>query len=231
MSGTLAKLLLVEDEKGLALTIEDRLEAEGYAVDHAGDGQTGLDMAMTGSYQLVMLDVMLPRKSGFDVCREIRQAGMRTPILMLTARAQVVDRVVGLQIGADDYLTKPFDMLELVARIGALLRRAEPQASGQPDVCVFGNVRIDFRKGEARRGGEAVNLSALEFQLVRYLAAHRGDVISREQLLQEVWGYNALPETRTVDVHMAWLRQKLEENPRLPEYFLTVRGQGYKFRG
>jgi two-component system alkaline phosphatase synthesis response regulator PhoP len=174
---------------------------------------------------------MLPRKNGLDVCRGIRHAGLRTPILMLTARSQVVDKVIGLEIGADDYLTKPFDMLELVARVGALLRRAEPQPAAHPDICQFGNVRIDFRKAEARRVGESVNLSAREFQLVRYLIARRGEVISREQLLQEVWGYHAPPETRTVGVHMAWLRQKLEENPRFPEYFITVRGQGYKFAG
>ena len=227
----LARLLLVEGEKGLALTVTDRLAAEGYAVDQAADGQSGLDMALAGDYQLVILDVMLPRKSGLDVCRGIRHAGLRTPILMLTARSQVVDKVIGLEIGADDYLTKPFDMLELVARIGALLRRAEPQPAAHPDICQFGNVRIDFRKAEARRAGEPVNLSAREFQLVRYLIARRGEVISREQLLQEVWGYHALPETRTVGVHMAWLRQKLEENPRFPEYFITVRGQGYKFAG
>jgi two-component system, OmpR family, alkaline phosphatase synthesis response regulator PhoP len=226
----LARILLVEDEKGLALTVSDRLEAEGYAVDHAADGQTGIDRALAGGYQLVILDVMLPRKSGFDVCRAIRNSGLQTPILMLTARSQVVDKVVGLQIGADDYLTKPFDMLELVARIGALLRRADRSSlSSQSDVCQFGNVQIDFRKAEALKGGVPVNLSAREFQLARYLISRKGEVISRDELLQEVWGYNALPETRTVDVHVAWLRQKLEENPQFPKFILTVRGSGYRF--
>ncbi len=224
-----AKILLVEDEKGLALTVTDRLAAEGHTVDHAADGQVGLDMALKGDYQLVILDIMLPRKNGLDVCRGIRQAGNRTPILMLTARSQVVDKVVGLEIGADDYLTKPFDMLELVARVGALLRRGEPGASPHPEICRFGDVSIDFRKAEATRAGKPVNLSAREFQLARFLVARRGEVVSRETLLQEVWGYHA--ETRTVDVHMTWLRQKLERNPRYPEHFITVRGQGYKFAG
>ena len=174
---------------------------------------------------------MLPRKNGFDVCRGIREAGRQMPILMLTARGQVVDKVVGLQLGADDYLTKPFDMMELVARVGALLRRADPRAASAGDTYQFGDVRVDFKRGEALKSGKRVTLSAREFQLVRYLIDHRGEVISREQLLQDVWGYNALPETRTVDVHMAWLRRKLETNPRVPEYFLTLRGLGYKFEG
>jgi len=187
-------------------------------------------MAVSGSYDLVILDVMLPRKTGFDVCRGIRERGMRTPVMMLTARGQVVDKVVGLELGADDYLTKPFDMQELVARVGALLRRTEMNSgSSSVPVFEFGKVRIDFRRSQAFRKGQPVALSAREFQLVKYLVDHRGETISREQLLHEVWGYNALPETRTVDVHMAWLRGKLEENPRFPEHFLTVRGLGYKF--
>ena len=227
----MARILLVEDEPGLVMTLSDRLRAEGHEVDEAGDGATGLEKALTGVYDLILLDVMLPRKNGFDVCRGIREAGLRTPVLMLTARGQVVDKVVGLQLGADDYLTKPFDMLELMARVGALLRRAEPRGGTDLGVYEFGSVRVDFRKGEALRAGQRVALSAREFQLVKYLIDRKGEIISREQLLQDVWGYNALPETRTVDVHMAWLRRKLEENPRYPEFFLTVRGLGYKFAG
>jgi two-component system alkaline phosphatase synthesis response regulator PhoP len=224
------RILLVEDEPGLLMTLSDRLRAEGFEVEEASDGITGQEKAISGGYDLVILDVMLPRKNGFEVCRAIREAGKHMPILMLTARGQVVDKVVGLQLGADDYLTKPFDMLELLARVGALLRRAEPRP--QPlDSYEFGDVKVDFKRGEALKGGKRVGLSAREFQLVRYLIDRRGEIISREQLLQEVWGYNALPETRTVDVHMAWLRRKLEQNPRCPEHFLTVRGMGYKFEG
>lgn len=227
----MGRILLVEDEPGLVMTLSDRLRAEGHEVDEATDGLTGQQKALTGGFDLVILDVMLPRKNGFDVCRAIREAGLQTPILMLTARGQVVDKVVGLQLGADDYLTKPFDMLELVARVSALLRRTEPRGASAKGAFEFGNVRIDFRRGEALRAGEPVPLSAREFQLAKYLIDRRGEIISREQLLQEVWGYNALPETRTVDVHMAWLRRKLEPNPRHPEFFLTVRGLGYKFAG
>ncbi len=225
------KVLLVEDEPGLVMTLTDRLLAENYEVDDANDGVTGLEKAINGAYDLVILDVGLPRKNGFDVCRGIRESGKHMPILMLTARGQVVDKVVGLQIGADDYLTKPFDMMELVARVGALLRRAEPRVASDNGSYEFGAVKVDFRRGEALKAGKRVTLSAREFQLVRYLIDRKGEIISREKLLQEVWGYNALPETRTVDVHMAWLRRKLEDNPRVPEYFLTVRGLGYKFEG
>ena len=225
------RVLLVEDEPGLVMTLTDRLRAEGYDVDEASDGAAGLDKALAGGYDLILLDVMLPKRNGFDVCRGIREGGLRTPILMLTARGQVVDKVVGLQLGADDYLTKPFDMLELMARVGALLRRADPRGAAAVGVYEFGAVRVDFRKGEALRSGRRVALSAREFQLVKYLIDRKGEIISREQLLQDVWGYHALPETRTVDVHMAWLRRKLEENPRYPEFFLTVRGSGYKFAG
>jgi two-component system alkaline phosphatase synthesis response regulator PhoP len=223
------RILLVEDEPGLLMTLSDRLRGEGHQVDEAEDGMEGLEKALTGAYDLVILDVMLPRKNGFDVCRALRESGKTMPILMLTARGQVMDKVMGLQLGADDYLTKPFDMMELVARVGALLRRAEPRVASDTDSFEFGNVRVDFRRGEATRAGKRVTLSAREFQLVRYLIDRRGEIVSREQLLQDVWGYNALPETRTVDVHMAWLRRKLEDNPRCPEYFLTVRGMGYKF--
>jgi two-component system alkaline phosphatase synthesis response regulator PhoP len=225
------KILLIEDEPGLVMTLSDRLRGEGHQVDEATDGQTGQAKAMSGDYDLVILDVMLPRKNGLDVCRDLRQAGIHTPILMLTARGQVVDKVVGLQLGADDYLTKPFDMMELVARVSALLRRTEPRAVSSQPAYEFGHVRVDFRRGEALRSGKRVALSSREFQLAKYLIDRRGEIVSRDQLLQEVWGYNALPETRTVDVHMAWLRRKLEENPRYPEYFLTVRGMGYKFAG
>ena len=223
------RILLVEDEPGLVLTLTDRLQGEGYHTDSCEDGEAGLAQAMAQPYDLIILDVMLPKKSGFDVCRKLRQSGMQTPILMLTARNQVVDKVVGLQIGADDYLTKPFDMMELLARIEALLRRAVAKPAAAVMAFQFGTVKVDFRRAEVLRNAVAVVLSAREYQLLKYLIEHRGESISREQLLTEVWGYEATPETRTVDVHMAWLRQKLEDNPRYPQYFLTLRGLGYKF--
>ncbi len=223
------RILMVEDEPGLVLTLCDRLMSEGYDVDSREDGESGLDQALAQTYDLIMLDVMLPKKSGFDVCRKLRQSGVQTPVLMLTARNQVVDKVVGLQIGADDYLTKPFDMMELLARIEALLRRSLVKPSEAIMAYQFGSVKVDFRKAEVLRDGVGVTLSAREYQLLKYLIEHRGETISRERLLSDVWGYDATPETRTVDVHMAWLRQKLEENPRYPQYLLTLRGLGYKF--
>jgi two-component system alkaline phosphatase synthesis response regulator PhoP len=224
------RILVVEDEPGLVMTLTDRLRAEGYEVDIAMDGESGLNKALEGGYHLIILDLMLPRMSGLDICRNLRKSGAEVPILMLTARAQTIDKIVGLEVGADDYLTKPFDMMELRARIGALLRRAasRPAAKG---VHEFGSVRVDFRSGEVTKAGKPVTLSAKEYQLLRHLIDHQGEVISREKLLQEVWGYEAMPSTRTVDVHMAWLRQKLEDNPRYPEFLHTARGLGYKFVG
>lgn len=222
------RILLVEDEPGLVLTLSDRLSKEGYAVEAVRDGQSGLEMALAGSFDLMVLDVMLPRRSGIDVCRDLRQAGNLTPVLMLTARGQVLDKVLGLKLGADDYLTKPFDMLELLARIEALLRRpAASTAAG--GTFQAGALRVDLRSTSVWRGEEKVALSAREFQLLRYLIEHRGETVSREALLKEVWGYEAAPTTRTVDVHVAWLRQKVEDNPKQPQLIVTVPGFGYKF--
>jgi two-component system alkaline phosphatase synthesis response regulator PhoP len=226
-----AHILLVEDEPGLVLTLTDRLQSEGYQVTHANDGESGLARASGGLYDLIVLDLMLPRKSGLDVCRDLRQRGVTTPILMLTARDQVVDRVVGLKIGADDYLTKPFEVIELLARIEALLRRAPATPQQPPETYSFGDVRVDFRRTLVERQDQSIDLSALEFRLLRYFITHRDVTLSRDRLLNEVWGYNALVSTRTVDVHIAWLRQKLEPNHRHPQYILTVHGVGYKFVG
>jgi two-component system, OmpR family, alkaline phosphatase synthesis response regulator PhoP len=223
------RILLVEDEAGLVLTLTDRLQSEGYTVESAGDGETGLELASSGSFDLILLDVMLPKKSGFDVCRKLRQQDVDTPILMLTARGEVVDKVVGLQLGADDYLTKPFDMMELLARIEALLRRAPARRGQVSGGCRFGAVVVDFKKSEVTRDGRIVPLSAREYQLLAYLIEHRGETLSREQLLTDVWGYHSAISTRTVDVHMVWLRQKLEENPKAPQHLLTLRGLGYRF--
>src|SRR5215475_6128766 len=225
------RVLVVEDEAGLRLTLSDRLVSEGYAVETADDGAKGLERATSEPYDLIVLDVMLPRRNGFDVCRDLRQRGVSTPILMLTARGQVVDKVVGLKLGADDYLTKPFEMIELLARVEALIRRAPAGPSPQSGVYQFGSVKIDFRRAEVERDGEKIELSAKEFQLLRYFVEHREATLSRDELLNEVWGYDAMPTTRTVDVHVAWLRRKLEPNPRRPQYILTVHGLGYKFVG
>ena len=228
MMGPSQRILLVEDEPGLVLTLTDRLTSEGYRVESAADGERGLERALAEPFDLLMLDVMLPLKSGFDVCRKVRQAGHGVPILMLTARGQVVDKVVGLQIGADDYLTKPFDMMELLARVEALLRRATAKPRAVEAAFEFGSIRVGFRSTEVLRDGKLVVLSAREFQLLKYLIDHRGATLSRDELLKEVWGYDAMPTTRTVDVHMAWLRQKLEDDPKEPRFLLTIRGLGYK---
>lgn len=236
------RILLVEDEPGLLMTLTDRLVNEGFTVETATDGEAGLQRALAETFDLIILDVGLPRKNGFDVCRDLRQRSVGVPIIMLTARGQVVDKVVGLKIGADDYVTKPFEMMELLARIEALLRRVPPAASAQAnakasaageagDVYSFGVIHADFRRAEVTREGERIELSAREFKLLRYLIEHRGATISRDELLNEVWGYNAMPSTRTVDVHIAWLRQKLEPNPHYPQFILTIHGLGYKFVG
>lgn len=224
------RILLIEDEPGIVLTLTDRLTGEGYSVENAADGETGLERASTDPFDLLLLDLMLPRMSGFDVCRELRRRGIETPVIMLTARGQVVDKVVGLKLGADDYVTKPFEMAELLARVEAHLRRA-PATPHPAEGCTFGDIRVDFRKAEATREGLPIELSAREFQLLRYFLEHRGATLTREELLNEVWGYNSMPSTRTVDVHVAWLRQKIEPNPRHPQFILTIHGMGYKFAG
>jgi two-component system, OmpR family, alkaline phosphatase synthesis response regulator PhoP len=223
------RILLVEDEPGLVLTLTDRLRSEGYEVASATDGPSGLARAAGEAWDLVLLDVMLPGMSGFDVCRNLRQKGAGVPVIMLTARGQVVDKVLGLKIGADDYLTKPFDMMELLARVEVQLRRSS--AASGPHRFQFGEIVVDTRKAEVTRGGRVVDLSAREFLLLKYFVEHKDETLSREQMLNDVWGYHAMPSTRTVDVHVAWLRQKIEPSPRLPRHILTVHGLGYKFVG
>jgi two-component system, OmpR family, alkaline phosphatase synthesis response regulator PhoP len=226
----MTRLLLIEDEPGLVLTLSDRLAREGYQVETSEDGEHGLERAATEAFDLVLLDVMLPKLNGFDVLKELRRRSIETPVIMLTARGQVVDKVVGLKLGADDYVTKPFEMVELLARIEAKLRRT-PRVTHPVEGYQFGDVRIDFRRAEVVRNGAPLELSAREFQLLKYFIEHRGATLTREELLNEVWGYNAMPSTRTVDVHVAWLRQKIEPNPRHPQYVLTIHGMGYKFAG
>ena len=222
-------ILLVEDEQALRMTLSDRLQSEGYVVDFSPDGEQGFEKATNLPFDLIILDIMLPRRSGLDVCRDIRLAGLATPILLLTARGQIVDKVAGLKLGADDYVTKPFDTLELMARIEALLRRA-PTRTGQ-GILHFGSIRVDIRGTQVTREGRPVYLSAREFQLLRYFTEHNGITLSRDEILREVWGYEVGTFTRTVDVHVAGLRQKLEKAPKKPELILTVPGIGYKFQG
>ncbi|HTS59646.1 MAG TPA: response regulator transcription factor [Terriglobales bacterium] len=221
------KILVVEDDEVIRMTLGDRLRSEGYSVDFAADGEEGVRKATGNHRDLIILDIMLPRKNGFDVCRDIRMAGVVAPIMMLTARGQTIDKVLGLKIGADDYLTKPFDALELVARVEALLRRTKAPAAAA-GIHKFGPVEVDLRGTSVSRGGKIVPLSAREFQLLRYLIEHRGTTLSRDVLLKEVWSYSSDAFTRTVDVHVASLRQKLEEDPKHPSWIVTVPGLGYK---
>ncbi len=226
------RILIVEDELGLVIALTDCLAGEGYEVEAATDGESGAARAERESFDVILLDVMLPRRGGFDVCRDLRRKGIQTPILMLTARGQMTDKVVGLKIGADDYLTKPFDMPELLARIEALLRRSTVGASQTfTETYRFGEISVDFKRTEARRNVEKLELSAREFKLLRYFVEHRGATVSRDDLLNQVWGYDAMPTTRTIDVHIAQLRQKIETNPHEPQFILTVYGFGYKFVG
>jgi two-component system, OmpR family, alkaline phosphatase synthesis response regulator PhoP len=224
-----SQILLVEDEPGLRLTVSDLLTAEGYQVETAVDGPTGLKMGGKRELDLIILDVMLPGKNGFDVCRELRQQGCDAAILMLTAKTQVMDRVVGLKLGADDYLSKPFDPAELLARVEALLRRI---AKKKPTAVLrfeFNSVEANFESGQVTKNGAPVSMAAKELQLLRYLIDRRGTVVTREDLLQHVWEYQSDVSSRTIDVHIAWLRQKLEDNPQSPKFIHTVRGVGYRF--
>ncbi len=224
------RILLVEDEKGLIVTLTDRLTSEGFEVTSAPDGQLGAELAMSGEFDLIILDVMLPKKNGYDVARDLRQKGIQTPILMLTAKGETIDKVLGLKLGADDYLTKPFEVIELLARVEALLRRSSSQQPSTPNGAFrFGDIGVDFKRAEVTRKEMPIEMSAMEFRLLQFFIENRGTVHSRDELLDAVWGYDATPTTRTVDVHIAWLRQKIEENPRRPQHIQTVHGMGYKF--
>lgn len=221
------RILVIEDDEVIRMALGDRLKSEGYLVDFATDGEQGIQKATQDAWDLIILDIGLPRKNGFDVCRDIRMAGVVVPVLMLTARGQVIDKVLGLKIGADDYLTKPFDASELVARIEALLRRSKTPATA--GIQKFGSVQVDLKGTTVSRNGKHVPLSAREFQLLRYFVEHPNTTLSRDVLLKEVWSYSADAFTRTVDVHVGSLRQKLEEDPKHPALIVTVAGLGYKF--
>lgn len=223
----MTRILVVEDEPGIALGLVDDLQMEGYEVEIVGDGVAGARRARETAFDLILLDVMLPGKDGFEVCREIRHAGLRTPILMLTAKTQEAEKVMGLELGADDYVTKPFGTRELRARIKALLRRG----NGVPDLdcCRFGDVEVDFQRGELRRQGKAVDLTPIEFKLLALFVRSRGRVLSRERLLAGAWGPETFASERIVDNHIVNLRRKIEENPANPRYLRNVRGLGYRF--
>ena len=223
-----ASVLLVEDDAALARGLAHNLEYEGYAVLSAGDAESALALLEGREVDLIVLDVMLPRMSGLDLCRALRADQVVTPIVMLTARGEEADRVLGLELGADDYVTKPFSVPELLARIKAVLRRTRPEEP-EPDRCAFGMAEVDFQRFEARAGDAAVHLSPKQFGLLQYLVRHEGRPVSRTELLDEVWGYDDPPTTRTVDNHVADMRAKLEEDPAHPVHLLTVHGVGYKF--
>jgi two-component system alkaline phosphatase synthesis response regulator PhoP len=222
------KVLIVEDDEAMAVALKDGFEYEGYAVKMARDGAAGLQLATSESPDLIILDVMLPKMTGLDVCKKLRGDGNSVPIIMLTARGQEVDKVLGLKLGADDYVTKPFSFMELIARVEAVLRRVGPDGE-QLESYEFGDVAVNFRKHEITKGGAPVTLSAREFSLLRFFIEHRGEVLSRERLLDAVWGYENMPFTRTVDMHIAKLRKKLEDSPADPRHLLTVHRVGYKF--
>jgi len=228
------RILVVEDDQAMSVALKDGLGYEGYEVLLATTGPDGLRLARACRPEAIILDVMLPGISGLDICKRLRGEGDQVPIIMLTARGQEIDKVLGLRLGADDYVTKPFSFLELLARLEAVLRRTHSAAvePGNGRECfAFGTVTVDFAHHEARRDGSRVDLTPREFRLLGFFVQHRGEVVSRDQLLAAVWGYSAIPFTRTVDVHIAKLRKKLEDNPEDPRYILTVHGMGYKFAG
>lgn len=223
----MTRILIVEDDPAMTVALRDGFEFENYAVDVANDGEDGAKLVSRGDYDLIVLDVMLPRKSGLDICRELRANGNNTPVIMLTARGQEIDRIVGLKLGADDYVTKPFSFVELLARVEAVLRRSNrPMAN---DEYGFGDVELDFRTYQAKRSGEPIELTPREFRILRYFIEHSGEVVSRDALLNHVWGYDSAAFTRTVDTHMARLRQKVEQTPSEPRHFITIHRVGYKF--
>ena len=221
-------ILVVEDERAIAMALADDLKLEGYEVEVVRDGESALGRARERSFDLILLDVMLPRKDGFDVCRQLRRTGLRTPIIMLTAKTQTAEKVLGLEMGADDYVTKPFDPIELRARIKAVLRRS---AGELPEVCCFGEVEVDFGRCEARRAGKPLDITTTEFKLLTAFIRRRGKVISRDRLLDEVWGRDVYLTDRVVDNHIANLRKKIEPDAAHPRFLVSVRGSGYRFDG
>jgi DNA-binding response OmpR family regulator len=227
----MTRILVAEDEPGIAMALEDDLTMEGYDVEVAGDGELASRRAREGGFDLLVLDIMLPHKSGFDVCRELRRAGVRMPILMLTAKTQESDKVMGLDLGADDYVTKPYSPHELRARVRALLRRTTPSLPTNPEVVTFGDNEIDLARGEVRREGRVLDITALEFRLLTTFVRNRGRLLSRDQLLEQVWGHGLSLTERVVDNQVLALRKKIEVDPACPRHLVSVRGLGYRFEG
>jgi DNA-binding response OmpR family regulator len=226
----MAKILIVEDEPNMVAGLRDNFEFEGHQVITAGDGVAGLERAIAESPDLVILDVMMPRMSGLDVCKQLKTKRPSIPIIMLTARGQEVDKVVGLELGADDYVTKPFSIRELLARVKAVLRRSRT-APKTDEKYSFGEVEVNLRSCQVSRKGHTLDFSSKEFELLKYFLIHPGETLSRDRLLEDVWGYDRFPTTRTVDAHIVRLRQKVEPKPEEPRFILTVHGTGYKFVG
>jgi len=224
------KILIVEDEPNMVSGLRDNFEFEGYEVITAGDGVAGLQRALSDSPDLVLLDVMMPRMSGLDVCKQLKAKRPSVPIIMLTARGQELDKVVGLELGADDYVTKPFSIRELLARVKAVMRRAQPVPK-EKERYSFADVEVNLRSCQVSRAGRSLEFSSKEFELLKYFVCHPGETLTRDRLLEEVWGYDKFPTTRTVDAHIVRLRQKLEPQPEEPRFILTVHGTGYKFVG
>lgn len=222
----MAHILIVEDEEQMRLGLRDNLEFENYTVDMAADGKAGWEKITSNQYDLILLDVMMPGKSGFEICRDARSHNIKTPILMLTAKGEEIDRVLGLELGADDYITKPFSVRELMARIKAVLRRAAPEGSKK---LLLGNLTINFDTYEAYRNNEPVPMTHKEFEILHFLIKHKNETVERDTLLSEIWGYDTMTTTRTVDNFILKLRQKIEEDPARPRHILTVHGLGYKY--
>ncbi len=225
------KILIVEDEKELISGLKLNLEIEGYEVISAQDGEEGLGRALRDAPDLILLDIMLPKKDGLDVCRELRQQNVTTPIIMLTAKGEEVDKVVGLELGADDYITKPFSIKELLARIKAHLRRGKREKKAAPSVYRFNDIEIDFIHFKIFRNGKEFDLTSLEVEILKHFVAYRGEVVSREDLLDQIWGHERYPSTRTIDNHILKLRKKLEDDPAKAKYIFSVYGEGYRFMG
>jgi DNA-binding response OmpR family regulator len=224
----MTRILVVEDESGIALGLEEDLKLEGYEVTIAADGDAALACARQISFDLILLDIMLPKRDGFQVCRELRRSGVDTPVIFLTARVQDAEKVLGLKLGADDYVTKPFSPMELCARIQAVLRRSQAAA---PEVYRFGGMEVDFTRGELRRGGRAVDLTPIEFKMLAAFVRERGRVLTREQIMDKVWPHGVFCTDRVVDTHLSNLRKKIEADPAQPKFLVSVRGLGYRFDG
>lgn len=224
------KILIIEDEKAIRMALEDDFQAEGYHVDSAETGPMGLQKGSASDYDIILLDVMLPEMDGFEVLRELRKGKVQTPIIMLTAKSQEIDKILGLEFGADDYVTKPFSPRELQARVKAILRRVNKKTeTASKTQFIFGKIRVDYQKYDCFKSGKKIPLTSLEFDLLKFLIDHKGKVIGRDQIMEEVWGANVFVSPRTVDTHILNLRNKIEDHPSKPEWIIGVRGRGYKF--